>query len=139
MTGVQTCALPIFDFRKPKTIGKDLNADHIQLKNGNGYDHNFIIDNSEPGVLSFAAQATDPKSGRKMSVYTTEPAMQFYIGNWFDGSDNGKSGRPYEKRCSFAFETQHHPDAPNHPRFPTTLLKPGQKFHSRTIYKFGIV
>jgi len=127
-----------FDFRKPKTIAKDLNKEHLQLKNGNGYDHNFLIDNAEPGVLSFAAQATEPLSGRKMTVYTTEPSIQFYIGNFFDGSDIGKSGGPYKKRCSFAFETQHYPDSPNHPHFPTTVLKPGEKFHSKTIYKFGI-
>jgi aldose 1-epimerase len=128
-----------FDFRKPKTIEKDLGVDHIQLKYGNGYDHNFLLDNAEPGVLVFAAEAVEPDSGRKIRVYTTEPAMQLYIASHFNGSDKGKSGQPYIHRGAIALETQHYPDSPNQPYFPTTLLKPGEEFHSRTIFKFGLV
>ena len=127
-----------FDFRKLKPVGRDVDAEHIQLKYGNGYDHNFLVDNSEPGVLAYVAEAIEPVSGRKIDVFTTEPAMQFYIASHFDGSDKGKAGLPYIKRGALALETQHYPDSPNQPYFPSTILNPGEEFHSLTIFRFGV-
>jgi aldose 1-epimerase len=126
-----------FDFRKPHAIGERINADDPQLGLGHGYDHNFVMDHPE-GQLSEAAEAYEPSSGRTLRVSTTEPGIQLYTGNFLDGSITGKEGRVYKARYAFCLETQHFPDSPNHPKFPSTELKPGQKFHSVTVYEFGV-
>ena len=125
-----------FDFLTPHAIGARINQDEEQLKLGNGYDHTWII-NGRPGTLRYAAMAYDTTSGRTMQVWTTEPGMQFYTGNFLDGTLTGKSGRIYQRRFGFCFETQHYPDSPNHPAFPTTTLKKGATYRSTTIYRFG--
>ncbi|MHB8216622.1 MAG: aldose epimerase family protein, partial [Candidatus Sulfotelmatobacter sp.] len=125
-----------FDFRKPHPIGERINADDTQLHLGHGYDHNFVLDHPE-GQLSEAAEAYDPASGRILRVLTTEPGVQLYTGNFLDGSITGKEGRVYKARYAFCLETQHFPDSPNHPKFPSTELKPGQTFHSVTVYEFS--
>ena len=125
-----------FDFRKPHVIGERINADDEQLKLGRGYDHNFVLDHSS-GELAEAAEVYEPTTGRTLRVLTTEPGVQFYTGNFLDGSITGKEGRVYNRRFALCLETQHFPDSPNHPSFPTTELKPGQKFHSVTVYEFG--
>jgi aldose 1-epimerase len=124
-----------FDFRKPTPIGARINEDNPQLKIGKGYDINYIIDRKGPG-LELAARAYDPESGRDLEVYTTEPGVQFYSGNFLDGSVHGKGGKAYASRSAFCLETQHYPDSPNHPDFPTTELKPGQTFNQVTVFKF---
>ena len=125
-----------FDFRKPHPIGERINADDTQLRLGHGYDHNFVLDHPE-GELSEAAEAYEPTSGRILRVLTTEPGVQLYTGNFLDGSITGKEGRVYKARYAFCLETQHFPDSPNHPKFPSTELKPGQTFHSVTVYEFS--
>lgn len=129
-----------FDFRKAKKIGADLamQASNGQLQNGLGYDHNFVLDKSENGALTLAATVIDPKSGRKMEVFTEEPGLQFYGGNFMDGSDTGKYGRTFDYRESFALETQHYPDSPNQPMFPAIILNPGETYKTKSIYKFSI-
>jgi len=124
-----------FDFRKPTPIGAHINEDNQQLKYGQGYDINYILNRKGPG-LELAARAYDPESGRELEVYTTEPGIQFYSGNFLDGTIHGKGGVAYGKRSAFCLETQHYPDSPNHPSFPTTELKPGQTFHQVTVFKF---
>ncbi len=126
-----------FDFLKPVAIGARIDQDDEQLKIGKGYDHNWVLDNKSPGSMFAAAEAYDPQSGRVMDVSTTEPGLQFYTGNFLDGTIHGKDGKIYVHRGAFCLETQHFPDSPNHPDFPSTVLKPGQKFHSTTIYKFS--
>jgi aldose 1-epimerase len=125
-----------FDFRKPTAIGARIDANDEQIKLGGGYDHNFVLNRAKPTGLSFAARVIDPVSGRIMEVWTTEPGVQFYTGNFLDGSFQGKGGIAYGKRTAFCLETQHFPDSPNHPSFPTTLLKPGEKYHTTTVYRF---
>jgi aldose 1-epimerase len=125
-----------FDFRKPHKIGERINADDAQLKLGHGYDHSFVLDHPS-GQLAEAAEAYEPNSGRILKVLTTEPGVQLYTGNFLDGSITGKEGRVYKARYAFCLETQHFPDSPNHPKFPSTELKPGQKFHSVTVYEFS--
>ena len=129
-----------FDFRIAKTIGQDLNqqASDTQLSRGGGYDHNFVLNKDIQGDLSLAAKVIDPKSKRQMEVYTEEPGIQFYGGNFMDGSDVGKYGNPFDYRGSFALETQHYPDSPNQPAFPNTILQPGETYQTQTIYKFSI-
>ena len=124
-----------FDFLKATAIGARINDDEEQLKLGNGYDHTWVI-NGRPGVLRLAATASEPTSGRRMEVWTTEPGMQFYTGNFLDGSLTGKAGKPYPRRSGFCFETQHYPDSPNQPSFPSTTLRPGATYRSTTIYRF---
>lgn len=124
-----------FDFSKLMAIGQRINNDEEQLKLGNGYDHTWII-NGRAGTMRFAAQAYEPTSGRRLQVWTTEPGMQFYTGNFLDGTLTGKAGKIYQRRTGFCFETQHYPDSPNHPAFPTTTLKKGATFKSTTIYRF---
>ena len=125
-----------FDFTKDVTaIGARINDDEEQLKLGNGYDHTWII-NGRAGTMRMAAQAYEPTSGRWLEVWTTEPGMQFYTGNFLDGTLTGKSGKLYPRRSGFCFETQHYPDSPNHPAFPTTTLKKGATYKSTTIYRF---
>jgi len=129
-----------FDFRRPMTIGARINGDHVQLRNAKGYDHNFVISRpgGDRGSLVHAALLVDPKSGRTLDVSTTEPGMQFYSGNFLDGSAVGKAARVYNHRFGLCLETQHFPDSPNHPNFPSTVLRPGQPFRSKTIFTFGV-
>src|ERR1043165_2634821 len=124
-----------FDFLTAHAIGERINQDDEQLKFGSGYDHTWVI-NGRPGVMRFAALAYEPTSGRVMQVWTTEPGVQFYTGNFLDGTLTGKSGKPYPRRSGFCFETQHYPDSPNKPSFPTTTLKKGASYRSTTIYRF---
>jgi aldose 1-epimerase len=125
-----------FDFLKAMAIGARINQDDEQLKLGNGYDHTWVI-NGRPGTMRLAATAYEKTSGRLMQVWTTEPGVQFYTGNFLDGTLTGKSGKIYQRRYGFCFETQHYPDSPNQPSFPTTTLKKGQTLKSTTIYKFS--
>ena len=126
-----------FDFSTLTAIGARIDQDDQQLKMGNGYDHNWVLNNEKPGSLFLAAQAFDPHSGRVLEVLTTEPGVQLYTGNFLDGI-RGKDGKVYNRRDAFCLETQHFPDSPNHSNFPTTELKPGQHFSSTTVYKFSI-
>lgn len=125
------------DFRTPFVVGERIDADFDQLKFGKGYDHNYVLRKSWPGELSFAAAAVSPKTGISMEVYTTEPGVQLYTGNWLNGFE-GKQGRRYTERTAICFETQHFPDSPNNPHFPSTVLRPGEKYTQTCIYKFGI-
>ena len=125
------------DFKAPRIAGKDIDADYDQLNYGGGYDHAWILNKTKKGELSFAASAYEPENGRFMEVYTTEPSVQFFTGNSLNGSQTGKSGVAYAKRTGFCFETQHVPDSPNHPNFPSTVLRPGETFNSTTIFKFS--
>jgi len=128
-----------FDFRAPTRIGARIGQNDEQLRRGLGYDHNFVLDTSgstgPPPTL--AARVEEPSSGRLMEIYTTEPGLQFYSGNFLDGTLRGKGGVVYGHRYGFVMETQHFPDSPNHPAFPSTILRPGQQYRSRTIFKFG--
>ena len=125
-----------FDFRSPHRIGARINMPNVQLKNGAGYDHNFVL--NQPGKqMILAARAYSPKTGRVLSVYTDQPGVQFYTGNFLDGTIHGKGGKAYPKHGAFCLETQHYPDAPNKPSYPTTELKPGQVYHYTTIDKFS--
>lgn len=126
-----------FDFRTPKPIGQDIDADHEQIRHGSGYDHCFVLNKKEEGELSFAARIRDPKSGRTMEVYTTEPGVQVYTDNWADGY-KGQHGATFPRRSAICFEAQHFPDSPNHPYFPSVILEPGIEYTQKTIYKFGI-
>jgi aldose 1-epimerase len=126
-----------FDFRTPAAIGDRIDADHVQVKNGKGYDHNWVIDRTGP-ALERAASVVEPTSGRTMDVATTEPGIQFYSGNFLDGSATGKGGRVYTHRTGFCLETQHYPDSPNHPSFPSTILHPGQTYASKTVFTFAV-
>ncbi|WP_432942673.1 aldose epimerase family protein [Kribbella sp. CA-253562] len=127
-----------FDFRTPTTIGKRLRDDHPQLVIGRGYDHNFVL-GGKPGRdgLRFAARFWEPDSGRTVTVHTAEPGAQFYSGNFLDGTFQGIGNKSYRQGDAFAFETQHFPDSPNQPNFPSTVLRPGQTYTSRTVYSFG--
>jgi aldose 1-epimerase len=125
-----------FDFTTPHAIGERVNADDEQIKFGGGYDHNWVLDN-QTGKMSLAATVFEPQSGRVMEVFTEEPGLQFYCGNFLDGSNVGKSGKPYHFRNGFCLETQHYPDSPNQPNFPSTILRPGQVHQTATIYKFS--
>lgn len=127
-----------FDFRKGVAIGARIGAADTQLKNGGGYDHNFVVRRSAPG-LAHAARVVEPKSGRTLDVATTEPGLQFYTGNFLDGSNVGKGGHVYRRRNGFCLETQHFPNSPNEPRFPSTILRPGREYRSRTVYTFGVM
>ena len=124
-----------FDFRKSTAVGARINADDEQIKRGRGYDHNWVLDGS--GKLAEAAVLYDPKSGRELRVLTDQPGIQFYSGNFLDGTVKGKGGVSYQHRTGLCLETQHFPDSPNHPSFPSTELKPGEKFHSVTVFAFS--
>jgi aldose 1-epimerase len=126
-----------FDFRKPTTIGARINDDNAQLKMAKGYDHNWVLDRDHKSGLVLAARAYSPKSGRVLTVLTTEPGVQFYSGNFLDGSLHGKDGKVYKFRYGFTLETQHYPDSPNHPNFPSTVLRPGQVYHQTTVFQFS--
>ena len=127
-----------FDFRTMKPIGLDLGTDHYQLQVGKGYDHNFVLNGETKGGdgLTFAARVLEPKSGRVLEVFTDEPGMQFYSGNFLDRGTIGKSGKPYGFRGAFCLETQHFPDSPNQEEFPSTVLEPGEEYQSTCIYRF---
>ena len=123
------------DFRTPHEIGERIDEDFQQLIYGKGYDHCYVL-NKEGKELTLAARCCSPKTGIVMETYTTEPGVQLYTANWLNESIIGKNGHPYPERCSFCLETQHFPDSPNKPEYPTTVLRPGEAFDSRTIYKF---
>ena len=125
-----------FDFRQPTAIGARIDQDNPQLKNGKGYDHNWVLTRKGTG-LQHAARLTDPKSGRTMDVATTEPGLQFYSGNFLDGTIKGKAGHVYAHRSGLCLETQHFPDSPNKPKFPSTILQPGKAYESRTVFTFS--
>ncbi len=137
-----------FDFRTPTPIGARINQDDEQLRYGRGYDHNFVLNTDGKGgtggtggtgaVLTLAARVYEPSSGRVMEIYTTEPGLQFYSGNFLDGTLRGKRGVVYGHRYGFAMETQHFPDTPNKPAFPSSTVRPGEEYRSRTIYKFAV-
>jgi aldose 1-epimerase len=124
-----------FDFRTPTAIGARIDADDRQLRYAGGYDHNFVL-NGEAGTLRVVGRVRDPQSGRVMEISTTEPGIQFYSGNFLDGSNVGKGGARYGHRAGFCLETQHFPDSPNHPDFPSTVLRPGEEYRSTTVYRF---
>ena len=125
-----------FDFRTPHAIGERIDADDPQLRLGHGYDHNFVLDHA-PGQLAEAAEVYEPTTGRILEVLTTEPGVQLYSGNFLDGSITGKEGLVYNRRYALCLETQHFPDSPNHPSFPSTELKPGQEVHGVTVFRFS--
>ena len=126
------------DFRIPTAIGDRVDQDFVQLQYGRGYDHNWVLDRKTSNELEQAAVVYEPVSGRVMEVWTTEPAIQFYGGNFFDGSWTGKDDKSYDFRASLALETQHYPDSPNRPDFPSTVLEPGQDYYHKCVYKFGV-
>ena len=127
-----------FDFTTAKPIGQDIDAENEQLTIGGGFDHNFVLNRDDAGAdeLTLAARVTEPLTGRVLEIETTEPGVQFYTGNFLDGSIVGTSGRPYVKRGAFCLETQHFPDSPNRPEFPSTTLRPGETFRSVTTFRF---
>jgi len=130
-----------FDFRTPTAIGTRIDQrQNTQLRFGNGYDHNFVLNRGgvTADALVFAARVVEPTTGRTLEIYTTEPGVQFYSGNFLDGTITGKGGSVYKFRYGLALETQHYPDSPNHPNFPSTILRPGHPFRSRTEFKFGV-
>ncbi len=128
---IEATAGGAMDFTQAKAVGKDF------AKVPGGYDHNYVIDQAKPGALTVAAEVREPKSGRVMKVSTTEPGIQFYTGNFLDGSVIGKGGIAYKKNYGLCLETQHYPDSPNQPEFPTTVLRPGETFRSTTVYEFS--
>ncbi|MEI8114368.1 MAG: aldose epimerase family protein [Bacteroidia bacterium] len=130
-----------FDFRAGKAIGTDLGQvkTNIQLKHGLGYDHNFALNKPSVGEMSLAATVVELVSGRKMEIFTQEPALQFYGGNFMTGVDTGKSGKSFKYREALALETQHFPDSPNHPNFPSIILRSGDIYQTSSIYKFSVV
>jgi len=140
--GPQPVAETPFDFNKPTMIGARINFGNDQLKIAGGYDHNWILrgagSGNTNGVMKVAAKVHDPKTGRVLTVSTTEPGVQFYSGNFLDGKFKGKSGVAYAKYAGFCLETQHYPDSPNQPAFPSTLLRPGQTMHSETVFAFSV-
>jgi aldose 1-epimerase len=127
-----------FDFRTPTAIGERIRMANEQLKLASGYDHNFVLDEKSGEQLKLAARVLDPKSGRTLTVMTTEPGVQFYSGNFLDGTLTGSSGAKYVQHSGFALETQHFPDSPNEPKFPSTVLRPGKTMRSTTVFKFGV-
>lgn len=147
-TPVDTTLIPIgklesvegtpFDFRKPETIGARIENDNIQLKNGKGYDHNYVLNSTEVGGSTLAATVWADKSGIIMEVYTQEPGMQFYSGNFMQSKNTFKGGSKDDFRTAFCMETQHFPDSPNQPSFPTTVLKPGGIYKTNSVYKFSV-
>ena len=124
------------DFRTPQEVGERINDDFEQLIFGKGYDHTYIL-NKEGGELSFCARCVSPKTGIVMETFTTEPGVQLYTGNWMTGNFEGKKGQSYPMRAALCLETQHFPDSPNKPEYPSTILRPGEVFESLTVYKFS--
>ncbi|HUN60608.1 MAG TPA: aldose epimerase family protein [Candidatus Sulfotelmatobacter sp.] len=134
---LRSVANTAFDFTKPTAIGARINQDDKQLKFARGYDHNWVLAESKAGALRAAAEVFEPESGRVLEVFTTEPGIQFYSGNFLDGAVHGKGGQAYGPRAGFCLETQHFPDSPNHANFPSTVLKPGEVYRSTTILRFS--
>jgi len=126
-----------FDFRRPTAIGARIAQSDEQLGHGKGYDHNFVLNRKGP-ALEHAARLLEPASDRSLDIYTTEPGLQFYSGNFLDGTITGKSARIYQHRWGLCLETQHFPDSPNQPGFPSTILRPGQEYRSKTVLAFGV-
>jgi aldose 1-epimerase len=132
-----------FDFRKPTAVGLRIDADDEQIRRGKGYDHNFVLrvpagsGSPQSGTPHHAARLVDPESGRTLDVATTEPGVQLYTANNLNGTIVGKNGHAYARRSALCLETQHFPDSPNHADFPSTILRPGQQFRSRTVFAFG--
>ncbi|OFW07906.1 MAG: galactose mutarotase [Acidobacteria bacterium RIFCSPLOWO2_02_FULL_67_36] len=126
-----------FDFRTPTAIGARIDANDPQLTNGKGYDHNWVLNRTGAG-LQHAARVVEPTTGRTLDIATTEPGIQFYAGNFLDGTITGKGGHVYNHRTGFCLETQHYPDSPNKPGFPSTILKPGQEYSTKTVFTFGV-
>jgi aldose 1-epimerase len=126
-----------FDFRKPKVIGRDINEKDQQLKFAGGYDHNWVLERDN-NKMSYAASLYDPESGRFMEVLTEEPGLQFYSGNFLDGSITGKYDIVYKRNFGLCLETQHYPDSPNNPEFPSVVLNPGEEYSTKTVYKFSV-
>lgn len=127
-----------FDFRTATAIGARIGHTHQQLEFGRGYDHNFVLDKrGSGGGLRHAARVVEPTTGRTLDIYTDQPGIQFYSGNFLDGSIRGKAGRAYAHRFGFCLETQHFPDSPNKPAFPSTILRPAERYQSRTVLRFG--
>jgi len=126
-----------FDFRAPTPIGARIARPDPQLKNGRGYDHNFVLNRTGSG-LERAVRVLEPTTGRTLDISTTEPGLQFYSGNFLDGTITGKGGHVYQQHDGFCLETQHFPDSPNRPSFPTTILRPGETYGSRTVFAFGV-
>jgi aldose 1-epimerase len=125
-----------FDFTTATAVGARINDKDQQIAFGGGYDHNFVL-SSGGGQLAQAAEVYDPKSGRVLEVWTTEPGVQFYSGNFLDGTLKGKGGQVYQKRAALCLETQHFPDSPNQPKFPSTTLKAGDTYKSQTVWKLS--
>ena len=125
-----------FDFTTATRIGSRIDDNYDQLQLGHGYDHNFVINRKGDGLV-LAAKVYEPTTGRVLEVTTTQPGVQFYTGNFLDGSVTGKQGHVYKRRYGFCLETQHFPDSPNHPAFPTTILRPDERFHQQTVFKFS--
>ena len=123
------------DFRNPTTIGARIDDEDEQLRFGSGYDHNWILDTGDED-LRLAATVREPSTGRVMEVLTTEPGVQFYTANFLDGSLVGKQGKTYGRRSALCLETQHFPDSPNRPEFPSTVIRPGHAYISTTVYRF---
>jgi len=128
-----------FDFAQAASIGYRINHDDVQLKFGRGYDHCWVLNPANGEAASLAAEVHEPASGRALEVWTTEPGVQFYTGNFLDGNIQGKNGKVYQHRYGFSLETQHFPDSPNRSAFPSTVLRPGQRFHSTTAYRFSVL
>jgi aldose 1-epimerase len=126
-----------FDFRKPTAIGARIEQEDEQLKLGGGYDHNFVVNRSGETGESQVARVVEPISGRVVEVWTSEPGIQFYTGNFLDGKTEGKGRARYPRRSAFCLETQHYPDSPNQPKFPSVIVKPGERYHTTTSYRFS--
>jgi len=126
-----------FDFRHPTAIGARIDEPNQQLRFGRGYDHNWVLEPARPGALTLGARLEDPISGRRIDIRTTEPGLQFYSGNFLDGTIRGKGGHVYAHRTGLCLETQHFQDSPNHPNFPSTVLRPGEHYRSQTVIAFS--
>ena len=133
--GLRSVSGTPFDFRQAKAIGTDIDKEDQQLKSGRGYDHNFVLNKQHPKELALAASVFEPTSGRTLEVYTEEPGVQFYSGNFLDGNLTGK-GKVYNYRTGFCLEPQHYPDSPNQHDFPSTILRPGETYSTCTVFKF---
>ena len=138
-TGIAPVAGTPFDFTRFHAIGERIRGNHPQLVNGRGYDHNFVLNPPKHPGLNLASRLVDPSSGRVLTILTKEPGLQFYSGNFLDGTLYGTSGRQYRQGDGLALETQHFPDSPNHPAFPSTVLRPGQNYDTTTVYNFSTV
>jgi aldose 1-epimerase len=128
-----------FDFRTGKAVGQDIDQDNEQLKNGKGYDHNWVVKKDTAGALTLVAKVWENNTGRMIEYFSTEPGVQFYCGNFMNSTVIGKSGRAYQYRSGLLFEPQRYPDSPNHENFPSTVLRPGEKYSHTMVLKFGLV